>query len=160
MKTIEIQNFLLTKGKFLPNGKIEEVSTKLQNIEEGSLAFFKVSSLSFKSPLALTLLYWLVPGFACIDRFFIEGINEGLKKLSILFGLMLFVFVILRGSLFASTLDTFNESDLSYKVLSSLKPILILITFLAVWTWLIIDGIKIYNRVKKQNMNTFNTAIK
>lgn len=38
MKTAEIQDFLLTKGKFFSIEKIDEVTRKLQNLEEDSLA--------------------------------------------------------------------------------------------------------------------------
>lgn len=160
MKTIEIQNFLLAKGKFLPMGKIDEVTAKLQNLVEGSLASFKVCALGFKSPLALTLLYWFVPGFALVDRFFVEGIGAGLKKLFILLGLCLFVLMIFKWSVFDPILNIFNESDLSFKILSFAELLLGAIAFIAIWIWLIGDGIYIYIRVKKQNLTTFNNATK
>ena len=76
----KIQMFLLSKGKCLPMNEIGNISSKMLKIEDENL-IFELYSLEFKNPNTYTLLYWLLPGFAFIDRFFVGSFFTGLLKL-------------------------------------------------------------------------------
>jgi len=173
MTTIEIQNFLLTKGKFLPMDKIDEVTTKLQNIEEGSKTSFRISSLNFKNPLSLTLLYWLVPGFALIDRFFTKDVTAGFKKFLIILGMFILSFTLnkvalsidplcLGGGTWIDYLPASAPGEVTYVPSETAHSLVVCggLINLGIIVGLIIDGFFVYNRVKKQNFTALNITIK
>ena len=150
MENGKIQIFLLSNGKYLPVSEIDSLSVKLQSLEDEA-STFRVHSLNFKNPTVLTLLYWLVPGFACIDRFFIEGSSGGFRKV---FGLIgLFTLFIVFGGIF-------RRLEISSDLFSGLSLLVRLSPFIVLSIWLVVDGFTIYGRVKKFNLSILLSAIK
>jgi len=150
MENEKIQTFLLSNGKYLPVSEIDSLSVKLQSLEDEA-STFRVHSLNFKNPTVLTLLYWLIPGFACIDRFFINGATSGFKKLFSLIGLF---------ALFLGFGGIFRRLEISSDLYSGLSSLVRLSPFIVLSIWLVVDGFTIYGRVKKFNLSILLSAIK
>lgn len=131
MKKEEIQTYLPNIGKYVALHKTEAVSLKLQSLSNDSLASLEKSP-KFKNPKTYTLLYWLLPGFALVDRLIIKNdMLSLLKAFSI--PLILVSYIILIDYLFLR--------------------ISLCCLFWAYLFWLIKDGFTVNIRVRNNNLS-------
>lgn len=138
MENDKIQTFLLIKGKFIPDTSIAYVSSKLQSLQN-EISIFRIYSLTLKNPLTFTLLYWLVPGFAIIDRVLLKkGFISYLK----IFFLPIFYVAF--------------KINLDIRELQEALGLLVLYLYIG---WIIADGFTIYNRVKVTNLSILLSII-
>jgi len=114
--------------------EISTLSRKLQLIKDEGL-IFKLYSITFKNPTTFTLLYWLCPGFALIDRFFIGSSILGLLKI-----FMPIIIVVIY-------LLNYSEVDVNT------GPALTVLGFGFYFLWILIDGFTVSARVKNYNMD-------
>lgn len=139
MDNEKIQNFLLSKGKYLPMYGIDAISSKLKSVEDEKL-IYRIHALNFMNPMLITLLYWLCPLFFFIDRFFVGSTLSGLVKFFILAIIIPIFFLVL---------------------ILTHEPLLIPIFVVAgIWfLWILIDGFTIYGRVKRYNLSILIEAM-
>lgn len=132
MKREFVHNYLMTNGKYFPSSKLGILNDKLEdtNVKEYSV------NLSFKNATLFTILYWFLPLFWLIDRFLVRDYLGGFIKLT----LPVFAFLLLN----------FEPSLHQYGVNKDFASAIIFFSWVI---WILIDGVTIYNRVKKDNYN-------
>lgn len=133
-----VRSYLLSNGKYFPERKLHEISSdmELSNVNE------YVVNLNFRNPTLFTILYWFVPLFWWLDRFFVRDFFGGIVK-AILYPSL----VLLSGIIGA-------EYKLN-KIYANAVMVLGVIWFV----WVLIDGFTIYGRVKGYNYRKLKTKL-
>ena len=133
-----VQRYMLTNGKYFPESKLHEISS---NMEATNVSEYAVN-LNFRNPTLLTVLYWFVPLFWWLDRFFVGDIFGGIVKAFLYPVIVFFAFAI---GLENKLSETYNTA---------------LFCLIATWfIWVFIDGLTIYRRVKDFNYRKIQTKI-
>ena len=147
MTNDKIQSFLLQKGKYLPKRKINFISTRLEHLEERRVP--KVLSTSIKKPIVFVLLYWLLPPFFLIDRFFTGQYLSGIIKF---IGLPAFAFAIVY---------ILKQKGIHRELYfgTQLNHLILLISIGIQLLWTLVDGFTIGSRIKDHNFRKLKRVL-
>lgn len=156
MEKEEVQNFLQSNAKYLPSSEINTVTNLLKNIEDEDL-IYQLYSIQFKNPITYTLLYWLCPGFALIERFFIGSIFIGILKLPIIYMILWGQFEKAYRNAINPLENQFSNAAKSYSSLNFYEILSVLVGLYILW--IIIDGFTIKSRVKNYNLTKLDKII-
>lgn len=154
-KEQQLPPFIFEKAKHLTSLDAEKLLSKAKTFDQFQL--IKLSSVSNYNPLTMLLLYWLLPFFALVNRFFTHQIFSGV----IFIVLHIVSFVLLLISMNHKTDLFFNDvsenSEFYHQTMSLYNFSLLLIAFLILW-W-VIDGFTIMWRTKKGNYRRMKSKL-
>ena len=132
-----VNSYLISNGKYLPEKKLNEVGVEMEQskISEASV------NVTFRNATLFTILYWFMPWFWLLDRFFVRDFIGGLVKC-----------IVYPMSVYVAFLITKNSVNELYKTI-------VLVAVFVWFVWVIIDGFSIYGRVKKTNYRKLMNAL-
>ena len=119
----------------------------MQLIEDDATEY-KVLSVNFKNPTLFTLLYWLCPGFAAIDRFFTGQYISGMFK-------FLYPLMWILGMYFLAVTETgvnMLEKDFLLTDSITITQVLLIASIAFYLIWVFVDGLTMNARTKNYNM--------
>lgn len=134
-----VRSYLLTNGKYFPERKIQELNEALESSSKDEY----VVNVNFRNSTLFTLLYWFVPLFWWLDRFFVRDFFGGIVK-AIVFPILTWVCFILASK------GGVTSSMFQYAVWG------LAISWIV---WVIVDGFTIYGRVKNVNYRKVMTKL-
>ena len=147
MEKDQIQSFLTQNGRFLPQREITKLSYKLQLIED-EVTEYKVLSVNLKNPTLFTLLYWLCPGFAAIDRFFTGQYLSGIFK----FIYPILWLVVMYYIAATETGDNLLRKDFRITDSITIAQVLFFGSIAFYLIWIFADGLTMNARTKSYNL--------
>lgn len=134
-----IKSYLLNNGKYFPQEKLRSINEELGKSKKAEYSI----NLSFRNPTLFAVMYWFVPLFWFLDRFFTGDYFGAMIKLSYI--LMAYIFLLVFGGSYNYTNDNLNFT--------------VLFPFILYFIWVMIDGITLYKRIKNYNHRKLMKAI-